>query len=93
MILFAVIGVVVGAVGFMPLLGSLQLAKRATATSNLGHAGALLLGVLVSFLILAIAAVVCAVAARDFILPFVLGEALALCVVAVAYGVYKLVRK
>lgn len=80
-------------VGFLPLLGALQLAKRATATSNLGHAGSLLLGVLVSFLILAIAAIVCALAARELILPFVLGEALALCAVAVAYGVYKLVRK
>lgn len=93
MVLFAVIGAVVGAVGFMPLIGAISLAKRATATSNLGHAGALLLGVLASFLILAVAAIVCVMTARDLILPFVLGEALALCVTAIAYGVYKLVRK
>lgn len=88
-----VLGALSGIVGFLPLLGSLQLAKRATKTSNLGHMGSLLLGVLVSFLLLFGAALACILLARDFALPFALAEVLALIVVAIGFGVMRLVRK
>ncbi|MEG0071132.1 MAG: hypothetical protein RR381_04455 [Raoultibacter sp.] len=93
MVLFVILGVVLGILGFLPLFGSLQLAKRATTTSNLSHASALMLGVLVSFIVLAGALIICAVAARDMVLPFALGEIITLLVATITYGVYKLVRK
>lgn len=88
-----VLGALSGIVGFLPLFGSLQLAKRATKTSNLGHMGSLLLGALVSFLLLFATAFACILLARDFALPFALAEVLALIVVAIGFGVMRLVRK
>ena len=88
-----VLGALSGAAGFLPLYGSLQLAKRVTRTSNIGHMGALLLGVLVSFVILFCTAIACVLLARDLALPFLLAEVLALIVVAIGFGVAKLVRK
>ncbi|MEF9841219.1 MAG: hypothetical protein RR955_04045 [Raoultibacter sp.] len=93
MALFAILGVIAGILGFLPLLGSLHLTKKVTTTSNLSHAGALLLGVLLSFLILAGALILCVAVARDMLLPFALGEVLTLSCAAIAYGIYKLVRK
>ena len=87
-----VLGALAGAAGFAPLVRSIDLARNATPTSNLGHAGALLLGVLASFTILAVAVVVCIVVARDRTVAFALAEALALIVCAVVFGVHKLVR-
>ena len=55
--------------------------------------GSLLLGVLVSFLLLFGAALACILLARDFALPFALAEVLALIVVAIGFGVMRLVRK
>ena len=88
-----VLGALAGIVGFLPLFGSLQLAKRATKTSNLGHMGSLLLWVLVSFLLLFGAALACILLARVLALPFALAEVLALIVVAIGFGVMRLVRK
>lgn len=88
-----VLGALSGIVGFLPLLFGLRMARKATSTSNLGHMGALLLGVLLSFVILFAAAFACIIAVRDLALPFALAEVLALIVVAIAYGVIKLVRK
>ncbi len=87
------LGVLSGIAGFLPLYGSLQLAKRATKTSNLGHMGSLLLGLLVSFLLLFGTALSCILIARDATLPFVLAEVLALIVAAIGFGVMRLVRK
>ena len=88
-----VVGIVVGVAAFVPLVWGMNKARKATSTSNLGHAGALLLGVLGSFVILAAAVVVCIVAFRDVVLPFVLAEVAALSVAAVLFGVSTLVRR
>ena len=64
-----------------------------TDTSNLGHAGALLLGVLLSVAVLFVTAIACALLAREFVLPFVLAEVVALSVAAIGFGVSNLVRK
>lgn len=93
MILPIVLGAVCGVLGFAPLIAGLRLARKATPTSNLGHAGALLLGVFGSFILLIGTLIVCIVVARDAVLPFTLAEVGALTVSAVAYGAYKLVRK
>ena len=43
-----VLGALAGAAGFAPLFAGLRMTRRVTDTSNLGHAGALLLGVLLT---------------------------------------------
>ena len=88
-----VAGALVGVAGFYPLVFGMNKARMATPTSNLGHAGALLLGVLLSFLVLAVAVVICIAAFRDYVLPFVLAEVGALIVAAIAFGVSKMIRR
>lgn len=87
MVLAIILGVVVGVIAFFPLYGGTRLARKATATSNIGEAGGLLLGVLGSFAILALAAVVCIIAFRDLTIPFVLAMAFALVITTIAYGI------
>ena len=86
-----VLGALAGAAGFAPLFAGLRMTRRVTDTSNLGHAGALLLGVLLSVAVLFVTAIACALLAREFVLPFVLAEALS--VAAIGFGVSNLVRK
>jgi Ca2+/H+ antiporter len=93
MVLAAVLGVIIGIAGFVPLIGGRNLARKATATSNLGEAGALLIGVFGSFAILVVPAIICIVVARDMAVPMVLAEAAALVAAAAAYGVVRLVRR
>ncbi len=93
MVFAAVLGALAGVIGFLPLMGSLALAKRVTSTSNLSYLSACLLGLLGSLLILACAAILCIVVARDSVLPFVVAEAVALSASAVVFGVFRLVRK
>lgn len=83
----AVIGLVVGVGCFTPLIFGMNLARKATPTSNFGHAGSLLLGVLVSFVLLAVAMVVCVLLFRDAAVPFVVAEAGGLVAAAVVFGV------
>ena len=87
-----VIGLVVGFGGFAPLVFGMNKARNASPTSNLGHAGALLLGVLLSLVILAVATIVCVSFARDIVVPFVLAEAGGLIAAAIAFGVTKQLR-
>ena len=93
MVLAIVAGIVVGVACFAPLIFGLNKARMASPTSNLGHAGALLLGVLLSVVILAVATIVCIKLARDVAVPFVLAEAGGLIVAAIAFGVKKQLRK
>ena len=85
-------GVVRGARRFAAV-SRLRMTRRVTDTSNLGHAGALMLGVLLSFVILFLGAIACVVLARDLAVPFVLAEAAVLVACAIGYGVYTFVRK
>lgn len=88
-----VLGIAIGAGCFVPLVFGMNKARMATPTSNFGHAGSLLLGVLASFVLLAVAMVVCVKFFRDLTVPFVLAEAGGLIVAAVAFGVSKQLRR
>ena len=88
-----VVGLVVGVGCFTPLIFGMNLARKATPTSNFGHAGSLLLGVLLSLVILAVATVACVMLARDLAVPFVVAEAVGLIAAAVAFGVTKQLGK
>ena len=93
MVVAVLVGIVVGVACFAPLIFGMNMARGATATSNLGHAGSLLLGVLLSILVLAGATIACVMLARDVAVPFVLAEACGLIVAAIAFGVTKQLRK
>ena len=86
-----VLGALAGAAGFAPLFAGLRMTRRVTDTSNLGHAGALLLGVLLSVAVLFVTAIACALLAREFVLPFVLAEVVALSVAAIGFGLYQFI--
>ena len=88
-----VIGAIIGFGSFAPLIYGMNKARMATPTSNFGHAGSLLLGVLISFVVLAVAAIVCVKLFRDLAVPFVVAEACGLIAAAVAFGVTKQLRK
>ena len=88
----ALLGLVIGVVCFAPLIFGMNLARKATPTSNLGHAGSLLLGVLISLVLLAAATIICVVFARDLAVPFVLAEAVGIIGAAIAFGVTKQLR-
>ncbi len=60
-----------------------------TDSGNFGHMGVLM----VSFILMFAAALLCISLARDLALPFVLSEAVALSLTAIVFGVSKLVRK
>ena len=93
MVLAVVLGLLFGLGGTSALLFGSIMAKRATNTSNLGHAGALILGVLISTLLLAIPLIVCAISAKHLLVYFALAEVAALICSAVGYGIYTFVRK
>ena len=93
MFLSVIVGIVVGAASFAPLVFGMNKARMATPTSNLGHAGSLLLGVLLSLIILAVAVVACVMLFRDVAVPFTLGLAGGLIVAAIVFGISKNLRK
>jgi len=84
-----VVGLIVGIASFAPLVFGMNKARMATPTSNFGHAGSLLLGVLISLVVLAVAIIVCVKLFRDVAVPFALGAAGGLIVAAVVFGITK----
>lgn len=93
MALAIVLGVLAGAVGFAPLIFGLHRVKHMTDAGNFGHMGVLMLCLIFSFVLMFAAAILCITLARDLALPFVLSEAVALSLTAVAFGVSRIVRK
>lgn len=87
------LGLVVGVGCFSPLIFGMNLARKVTPTSNFGHAGSLLLGVLLSLVILAVATVLCVLFAREAAVPFVVAEAVGLIAAAVVFSVTKQLGK
>ena len=78
-------GIAAGIIGFLPLFISLRLARRSTSLSAMS-AG--LYGLAGTFVV-AVALIVCAMVARDVVLPFGVAEIVALIVSTSAYVVYK----
>ena len=93
MFVAVLVGIIVGVAGFYPLVFGMNKARMATPTSNLGHVGALLLGVLLSTVILAGSVIICVVAFREFAAPFAGGAAAGLIVSAAVFGISKNLRK
>lgn len=93
MVIAILLGIVSGIVGFMPLLVGLKLTKRSTHAGVGGSMFLLIVGLIVSFVLLFVFAVLCININRPLALPFVLAEVVALCVTAIGYGVWSVLRK
>ena len=93
MIIAILVGLVIGVASFSPLIFGMNKARMATPTSNLGHAGSLLLGVLLSLVILGGATIGYVMLFRDVTVPFVLAEVVGIIAAAVAFGISKNLRK
>ena len=93
MVVAAIVGLLAGAVSFMPLLLGQKIVRTAHPQGSFGQAGALLLGVLASILVLAACTVICVVAARDVAVAFAFGEVIGLIVAAVAYGISVMAKR
>ncbi len=93
MVLAIVLGAVAGMVGFAPLVFGLHRVKSMTDAGNFGHMGVLMVCLLISFVLMFAAAILCISLARELALPFVLSEAAALSITAIAFGVSRLLRK
>lgn len=89
MLIAVIAGIAAGIVGFMPLFVSLRMARRSASLSAMSTGLYGLAGVFVSLIIVAVALIVCAVAARDQVLPFGVAEIVALIVSTSAYVLYK----
>ena len=88
MVLAIALGILAGIAGFLPLVFGLHRVKHMTDSGNLEH-----MGLLFSFVLMFAFAILCINVNRDAALPFVLSEAGALSVTAIAFGVTRLARK
>jgi hypothetical protein len=91
-VLVILLGILAGVVSFLPLVGGLRLSRKVTSTSNLSHASTLLLAVFGSIVVLFGSAVICILVDRADALAFVFAEAGGIVVIAIAFGITKLVR-
>ena len=77
------LGILAGIAGFIPLFIALRLSSPLSAgLYGLG-------GFFVSLIVVAVALIICAVVAREMVLPFAVAEILTLVVVTSIYVVYK----
>lgn len=94
MVLAVIAGIVAGALSLVPMYAGLHSTKRMDAQkSAAGYLTPVLLAVGGSFVILALATVLCVVAARPYVVPFGLAEACTLVVAALGFGIVKALRK
>ena len=89
MVLAIVCGALSGFVGFLPLILGLRMTRKFVASGNFGQMGMLLLCLIISFILMFVFAVICIMIDRGLALPFVLAEAVALCVSAIGFGIKK----
>ena len=85
-----ILGAMLGAVGFLPLHFALVMRRHAVGATVGIQALTCLVGIGASFLLMAAVSLVFVKVARPFTLPFMLSEAIALCIVAICYGMAKM---
>lgn len=84
-----ILGILAGAIGFIPIFVAIRLSRRSTSTSVMSAAACGLLGSLVSLIVVVVELLLCSHLAHDVLLPFGISELLALIVVTAVYVVYK----
>lgn len=89
MVAAVALGIVAGIAGFIPLFIALRLSRKSTSTSPLNAGLYGLAGFFVSLVVVAIALIVCALTARELVVPFAVAEIVTLVVATSLYVVYK----
>ena len=83
------LGILSGVLGFLPFYVSLKLLRRSATVAPISIGIYGLGGALISLLILMVVLIVCAVLARDSILPFALSEIVVFLGCTIVFVIYK----
>ena len=88
-----ILGLLAGAVGFLPFVAELKAQRNVTETSNLSYTSIMVLSIVGSSAVLFASVGACIVFNRENILPFVGGEAAGLITFALAFGIWQVFFK
>lgn len=88
-VLYIVLGALAGLLGFLPVFGSVRLARHSESTKGLTVGLYGLAGACISLVILVVALTACAMLARDSLVPFVVAEGVVFLAATIIYVVYK----
>lgn len=82
------IGILIGIVGFLPLLGALKISKKIVATLTGLNAAVMIFSILISLAILIVSMLIFNDLNHSNILPFVLSAAITLIITAIGFGIW-----
>ena len=82
------IGILIGIVGFLPLLGVLKISKKIVATRTGLNAAVMIFSILISLAILIVSMLIFNDLNHSNILPFVLSAAITLIITAIGFGIW-----
>ena len=83
------LGIVVGAAGYVPYVFAKRQSRNTDPSKPLGYTGWFFFAILVSFVVLFAGIAVCAMVAREFVLPFAIAEVAALFALVIVFGLVK----
>lgn len=82
------IGILIGIVGFLPLLGALKISKKIVATRTGLNAAVMIFSILISLAILIVSMLIFNDLNHSNIWPFVLSAAITLIITAIGFGIW-----
>ena len=82
------IGILIGIVGFLPLLGALKISKKIVATPTGWNAAVMIFSILISLAIMIVSMLIFNELNHSNILPFVLSAAITLIITAIGFGIW-----
>lgn len=82
------IGILIGIVGFLPLLGALKISKKIVATRTGLNAAVMIFSILISLAIMIVSMLIFNDMNHSNILPFVLSAAITLIITAIGFGIW-----
>lgn len=82
------IGILIGIVGFLPLLGALKISKKIVATRTGLNAAVMIFSILISLAIMIVSMLIFNELNHSNILPFVLSAAITLIITAIGFGIW-----
>lgn len=82
------IGILIGIVGFLPLLGALKISKKIVATRTGLNAAVMIFSILISLAIMIVSMLIFNDVNHSNILPFVLSAAITLIITAIGFGIW-----
>lgn len=82
------IGILIGIVGFLPLLGALKISKKIVATRTGLNAAVMIFSILISLAIMIVSMLIFNDLNHLNILPFVLSAAITLIITAIGFGIW-----